>query len=63
MKKTKTIYIPYTIERNVGLSDTISIGGWGNFSEVSRVLDESEAAILAGILINFLNKKDLENEN
>ena len=60
--KTRTIYIPHSIERNVGLSDTIRIGGWGNFCEVSRTLDEVEAAILAGILMNFLNKKDLEDD-
>ena len=60
--KTRIIVMPYTIQRDVGLSDTISIGGWGNFHEVSRTLDECEAAILAGILLNFLNKKDLDEK-
>ena len=55
----KKIYLPYSIERNVGLTDTITISGWGT---ESKTLDESEAAHLVVILINFLNKKDLENE-
>ena len=59
--ETKSIYLPYSIERNTLQGDVITISELG--MKNSKTFTETEAAYLVAILLKFLNKKDLKDEN